>query len=119
MVIRLTEGYATGVRTPSTLRKVLKTEFGKTMSKASIDWVLKNRFYIGEFEWGGETYVGTHPLFIDRRTFEAVQSVFEGHNRPKYSKQEIAFRGLMNCGDDGCMLTGEIKKPCTRSSCNG
>lgn len=26
------------------------------MSKGGIDWVLKNRFYIGEFGWGGEIY---------------------------------------------------------------
>lgn len=53
MVLRLMEAYATGAHTLSTLRKMLKTDFGKTMSKASIDWVLKNRFYIGEFQWGG------------------------------------------------------------------
>jgi site-specific DNA recombinase len=35
---------------------------------------------------------------------------FAGHNRPKYSKHDIAFRGLMNCAHDGCMLTGELKK---------
>ena len=33
-----------------------------------------------------------------------------GHNRPKYSKQEIAFRGLMTCAHDGCMLTGDVQK---------
>jgi len=30
--------------------------------------------------------------------------------RSKYSKHDIAFRGLMNCAHDGCMLTGELKK---------
>ena len=110
MVSLLMEAYATGAHTLSTLRKMLKVEYGKTMSKAGIDWVLKNRFYIGEFEWGGETYVGTHPLFIDRKTFDAVQAVFAGHNRPKYGSQEIAFRGLANCAYDGCSVTGEIKK---------
>jgi hypothetical protein len=110
MVIRLMEAYATGAHTLSTLRKMLKTEFGKILSKGGIDWVLKNRFYIGEFKWGGETYIGTHPMFIERKTFEAVQAVFAGHNRPKYGSQEIAFRGLVNCAYDGCMLTAEIKK---------
>jgi site-specific DNA recombinase len=36
--------------------------------------------------------------------------VLAGHNRPKYSKHDIAFRGLTNCAHDGCMLTGEVKK---------
>jgi hypothetical protein len=36
--------------------------------------------------------------------------VLAGHNRPKYSKRDIAFRGLMNCANDGCMLTGDVQK---------
>jgi hypothetical protein len=42
--------------------------------------------------------------------FEEVQAVLAGHNRPKYSKREIAFRGLMNCAYDGCTLTGDVQK---------
>jgi hypothetical protein len=47
------------------------------------------------FEWSGEAYRGTHQVFIDPKTFQGVQEVLTGHNRPKYSKQAIAFRGLM------------------------
>jgi site-specific DNA recombinase len=39
-----------------------------------------------------------------------VLAVLDGHNRPKYAKREIAFRGLLNCGYDGCAETGELKK---------
>jgi len=53
---------------------------------------------------------------MDRETFDTVQAVFAGNSQPKYSKQEIAFRGLMNCGYDGCMLTGEIKKRSTSTT---
>ncbi|MGB8479616.1 MAG: zinc ribbon domain-containing protein [Acidobacteriaceae bacterium] len=49
-------------------------------------------------------------LFISPKLFAEVQAILSGHNRPKYSKREIAFRGLMNCAYDGCMLTGELKK---------
>jgi site-specific DNA recombinase len=110
MVIRLMELYATGAHTLSTLCKVLKTEFDKTMSRGNIHLILKNRFYIGCFEWAGETHRGTHQLFIDAKTFQRVQDVLAGHNRPKHSKREIAFRGLMNCAHDGCMLTGDVQK---------
>jgi hypothetical protein len=65
--------------------------------------ILKNRFYVGTFEWGGQTYQGTRPRFLDPVLFEEVQAVLAGHNRPKYSKREIAFRGLMNCAYDGCI----------------
>jgi site-specific DNA recombinase len=57
-----------------------------------------------------QTYPGTHPVFVKRELFDQVQAVLSGHNRPKYSKREIAFRGLMNCAHDGCMLTGDIQK---------
>jgi site-specific DNA recombinase len=56
------------------------------------------------------TQEGGHPTFIPLDTFSEVQAVLTGHNRPKYSKREIAFRGLMNCAYDDCMVTGEIQK---------
>jgi site-specific DNA recombinase len=74
------------------------------------DLILKNRFYVGTFEWGGHPYQGTHPRFLDPVLLEEVQSTLAGHNRPKYSKREIAFRGLMNCAYDGCTLTGDLQK---------
>jgi len=76
--------------------------------------------------WPGEIYRGTHQLFMDLKTFERVQTVLTGHNRPKSSKRKIAFRGLTSCAHDGCMLTGDVQKekyvydrwPGNRSSCD-
>ncbi len=110
IVIRMMEAYASGAHTLSTIRKLLKAEFGKTMSRANVHQILKNRFYIGIFEWAGQSFPGTHPLFLDPNTFRTVQAVLAGHNRPKYSKRDIAFRGLMTCAYDGCMLTGDVQK---------
>jgi hypothetical protein len=93
MMIRLMELYATGAHTPSTLRKMLKTDFGKTMSRNNVHKILTNRFYIGSFEWSGETYHGAHPLFIDPKIFQRVQETLTGHNRPKYSKERGRFPG--------------------------
>ena len=39
-----------------------------------------------------------------------MQVVLRGHNKPKYGKQEIAFRGLLRCAHDNCTITGERKK---------
>jgi hypothetical protein len=47
MVIQTMELYATGAHTLSTLRDMLKTNFGKTMSRGNIHLILKNRFYVG------------------------------------------------------------------------
>ena len=33
-----------------------------------------------------------------------------GYNKPKYSKHDIAFRGLLRCAHDNCTVTAELKK---------
>jgi site-specific DNA recombinase len=92
MIIRLMELYATGAHTLSTLHKVLKTEFGKTMSRNNIHKILTNRFYIGFFDWSRETYRGTHQLFIDPKTLPTGEGGTHRTQSAKYSKREIAFR---------------------------
>jgi site-specific DNA recombinase len=69
-----------------------------------------NSFYVGVRKFGENTYGGTQDQFIPQALFERVQSILGGHNRPKYSKREVAFRGLMTCANDGCALTGDIQK---------
>ncbi len=110
IVNRLFALYATGSHTLTTLAKKIRIETGKTISRGNVHRILKNRFYIGSFEWMGHTYPGTHPIYVKPQLFEQVQTVLTGHNRPKYSKREIVFRGLMQCAYDGCTLTGDIQK---------
>jgi hypothetical protein len=88
--------------TLSTLRKFLKTEYGKVLSLGNIHLILVNKFYIGISEWVGEPSTGKHALFVNPKTFSRVQDVLAGHNRPRYSKREIALRGLMTCAHDRC-----------------
>jgi site-specific DNA recombinase len=109
-VNRLFELYATGAHTLSTLANAIRLETGKAISRGNVYLILKNRFYVGCFEWSGQTYSGTHALFVNPQIFEQVQSVLAGHNRPKYSKRNIAFRGLMTCAYDDCMVTGDVQK---------
>jgi DNA invertase Pin-like site-specific DNA recombinase len=44
---------------------------------------LKNRFYIGEVVYRGETHSGEHPSIIDRPTFEAVQALLAQNARAR------------------------------------
>jgi hypothetical protein len=89
---------------------MLKEQYGRTMSLGNIHLILRNNFYIGVFEWSGETFMGTHPLFVNPKIFTKVQSVMDGYNRPKYSKRGVALRGLLTCANDGCQLTGDVQK---------
>ena len=102
--------YATGAYALSSLAKKIRLENGKRISRGNIHLILKNRFYTGTFTWSGQTYTGTHPIFVNTATFEEVQAVLTGHNRPKYSRRGVAFQGLMSCAHDGCMLTGDVRK---------
>jgi site-specific DNA recombinase len=110
IVKRLFELYATGAHSLTTVTKAIHRETGRRMSRNNVHLILKNRFYVGCFEWSGQTWTGSHPLFLNPLTFEEVQSVLASHNRPKYSKNDIAFRGLMTCAYDNCMVTGEVQK---------
>ena len=109
-VIRMFELYASGAHTLSTVAKTVHRETGKKISKSGIHLMLQNHFYVGLITWGGKRYSGTHELFITSKLFNEVQTVLAGSNRPKYSKRDIAFRGLMNCAYDGCKLTGDVQK---------
>jgi site-specific DNA recombinase len=107
---RVFELYATGRFSLLSLSKELRQVTGTCISKTNLHKMLTNSFYIGRFVWGGQTYQGTHPSLIAPELYVQAQSILNGHNRPKYGKQEIAFRGMLTCAHDDCAVTGEIKK---------
>ncbi len=110
IVRQIFELYASGQYPLAALRKTIQAEAGKTFSKSYLHTMLTNPFYVGNFVWAGRTYRGTHDILIDPALYDRVQAVLAGHNKPKYSKQEIAFRGLLTCAQDHCAITAERKK---------
>jgi hypothetical protein len=110
IVQRLFELYATGNYSLADLRKGVFSESGRKFAKSGIERILKNRFYIGFFVWGGKTYQGTHRPLVSVALFEKVQDVFRSYNRPKYRGHDFAFGGMLQCAYDNCMVTAEQKK---------
>jgi site-specific DNA recombinase len=110
IVTRIFELYASAQYSLSELQKAARSLTGKTISRAYLHTILTNPFYEGYFVWGGKLYRGTHEVFIAKDLYERVQVVLRGHNKPKYGKQEIAFRGLLRCAHDNCAITAERKK---------
>ena len=104
------EMYASGRYSLSSLSKKLRHVHGACISKTNLHKMFANPFYIGQFKWSGCTYQGTHPCFISPELFAQAQSVLHGHNKPKYTKREIAFRGMLTCAHDNCTVTAELKK---------
>ena len=110
IVKRMFELYATGEYSLAAIRKTIQAEFGKRFQKGYIHKLLRNQFYKGLFDWRGITYRGTQERFVSDSLFEDVQSVLQGHNRPKYRKHQFAFSGILTCAHDNCTVTAEIKK---------
>ena len=107
---RVFEMYASGRYSLLGLSKELRNVRGTYISKTNLHKMLTNPFYIGRFEWGGGTYQGTHASLISPELYAQAQSVLCGHNKPKYGKHEIAFRGMLTCAHDNCTVTAELKK---------
>src|ERR1700693_1243568 len=107
---RIYELYASGDYSLSSVQKAIKAEFGQRMAKGYLERLVKNPFYVVFFVLEGKSYTGTHTPLVSVNEFEQVRNVFRGRNKPKYRKHEFAFRGLLTCAYDHCLVTAEIKK---------
>ena len=67
---------------------------------------------MGEFDWDGSTYAGTHEPLVSRECWERVQELLDARAETKTRKvkHEFAYSGVVRCGHCGCMLVGELKK---------
>lgn len=110
IVNRIFTLYASGKYALTALRSLIARETGKKMTRSNVHKILRNRFYVGTFLWGDETYRGSHELFVDPELFHRAQAVMAGHHRLRYHKHEVAFRGLLECAYDGCTLTGDVQQ---------
>jgi site-specific DNA recombinase len=107
---RTFELFASGNYSLLALGKALERETGTRISKTNLHKMLKNPFYVGRFKWGGHIYQGKHEKIITFDLYERAQLAFRASNRPKYSKHDIAFRGMLTCAHDACTITAELKK---------
>ena len=110
IVRRLFEYYASGNFSLTTLRKRVLEETGIPINRAYLEKILKNRFYLGFFEWQGREYKGSHPPLVSLSVFEQVQAVFAGRHKGRKRKHNFPFAGLLRCAKDGCTVTAEHHK---------
>src|SRR4029079_6182778 len=67
--------------TKKRLLKSGKTAGGIAFTRGPLAHLLRNRFYIGEVVFKGETLPGQQPPIIDRKLFDAVQDTLDGLRR--------------------------------------
>jgi len=108
-----------------TERKISETLFkegfrsrsGRRVGKSAIGKILHDPFYYGCFKWQGEEHRGNHEPIIDKSLFDKVQEVLHPKQK-KGNKYDIAYLGLMTCGECGAGITGEIQKGHTYYHCS-
>jgi hypothetical protein len=79
---------------------------------ATLHKILRNRLYMGEFDFGGVRYQGSHEPLVARAVWDRVQEILDGRAKRKHrrSTHEFAYSGMVDCGHCGCSLVGEVKK---------
>lgn len=105
-----TGSYSVGMITELIYKEGLRNRNGTRVGKATLHKTLHNPIYYGSFIWGGKLYQGSHPPLISKELFDMVQEAIKAHNRPKMTKKQFAYGGLMSCAKCGCAITAEIQK---------
>ena len=118
MITQMFEWYATGQYSLSEVTNMARADgmvFRKSndsIPRATVNKILRNRLYTGNFNWDGRTYAGVHAPLVTSELWERVQAALDGRlaSRHRKVKHDFAFSGLISCGHCGCSLVGEIKK---------
>ncbi|RUR13509.1 recombinase family protein [Legionella sp. km772] len=117
-IVQLYEWYGSGKYSIKELSKMAKESgmiFRKSknpVNKSTIQKILRNRIYMGEFEWNQKVHKGNHQPLVDAELWEQCQQILSGRYsvRTKSTKHQFAFSGLITCGHCHSGLVGEIKK---------
>jgi len=118
IVSKLFSWYATGEHSLKDVTRLARAEglvykkSGNKVPVSTVHTILRNRIYTGQFDWNGKRYEGKHEPLVTIDLWERVQGVMDGRNtkKPKRSKHNFAFSGLIACAKCGCSVVGEIKK---------
>lgn len=85
---------------------------GRPIATSTVQKVLRNRFYMGAFDWVGMTYAGVHEPLVSGELWDVVQETLDGRAawNARADPHEFPFSGLIKCGHCGCAIVAEIKK---------
>jgi site-specific DNA recombinase len=116
MVRELFERFSTGEysvkRLAARLRDEGRTLRGRILHSSLAHQILRKRLYMGEFDWDGTTYQGSHEPLVTREGWQRVQELLDARaeDKTRKVKHDFAYSGLIHCGHCGCLFVGELKK---------
>ena len=110
------ELYATREYSLDTLREKLYQDgflyqpSTKRVPRGTLEKLLKNQIFMGDFYWADKYYKGKHTPIITTELFEKVQSILDDKSKGQRTTRDFQFTGLLNCAVCGKAITAEIKK---------
>ena len=118
LIKKIYELCATGKQSIKEIGKKARTygltypKSGSIVPPSTVHKMLRNRFYTGEFMWGGKAYQGSHEPIIPMDLWQKVQDTLDGKNNRKHRhyKYDFAFSKFISCAECGCAVVGERKK---------
>ncbi len=130
LVVHAFERYAAGAVSVAELTeelaaKGLVSRAGKPLSRAGLHRLLGNPFYVGRIPYKGDVFPGAHEPLVSPELFGRVQDMLSANrNGTKRRKAEYALRGVMRCGECGCLITagthkGHVYYRCTHGKGKG
>jgi DNA invertase Pin-like site-specific DNA recombinase len=85
-----------------------KTPRGCNMALSRVFATLKNPFYYGEFQFGGNWYKGSYTPLITKKLYDKVQIQLETYPK-QWNKQVFPFKKICKCGNCRSGITAEVK----------
>lgn len=85
-----------------------ETKNGNKLALSKVYSTLKNPFYYGEFEFGGEWYKGIHEPLITKEIYDKAQKQLLVPPK-SWNKKKFPFKSLCVCGSCGSGVTAEVK----------
>ncbi|GAB3430748.1 recombinase family protein [Niabella aquatica] len=102
----------------------LRNKFNRVISQSTYYYIFSNEFYAGFFYWKDKDGVitrikGKHKPMVSWANFLTVQNIL---NRKIYQisrerQYDFPYRGLIKCGECGCMITPDHKLQAICTEC--
>jgi len=90
-----------------------KNTGGKPLTRSAMYRIFRNEKYRGVVTdpYSGKEFEAEFPAMITKEEYDRVQRLLEGKGKPRLiENKSFALRGLMRCGECGCMITAQTKK---------